>query len=223
MIASKLNIGEKYSIKGSVTMRKIGLSLLTAVSLSSMSFAGGGTAPVSEPAIVVPAVDDTVSGFYAGLGASVASTRESDLNFFDIENGQDRTGDVTLLAGYDINEYIAVEGRYQFSVAEENIIDKTSWGIFAKPQYPITEDFKVYGLLGFGGFDVSGTNHVGTAIAVDDTGFQWGLGASYEVFENISIFIDYLKIATGMPTAAFVTSNVDIDSDAFTIGVIYHF
>jgi len=204
-------------------MKKIGLSLLAVMALSNMSYAGGDMAPVVEPAIIVPMVDDSVSGFYAGLGASVASTREADTNFFDIEDGQDRTGDVTLLAGYDINEYVAIEGRYQFSVAEENILDKTSWGIFVKPQYPVTEDFKVYGLLGYGGIDVSGTNHVGSSIATDDTGFQWGLGASYEVYENISIFIDYLNIASGVPTTAFVTSNVEIDSDAFTIGVIYHF
>ena len=204
-------------------MKKIGLSLLAVMALSNVSFAGGGIAPVVEPEIIIPAIDDSVSGFYAGLGASVASTREADTNFFDIEDGQDRTGDITLVAGYDINEYVAVEGRYQFSVAEENILDKKSWGIFVKPQYLVTEDFKVYGLLGFGGLDVSGTNHVGANIAADDTGFQWGLGASYEVYENISIFIDYLNIASGMPTTAFVTSNVDIDSDAFTVGVIYHF
>jgi len=204
-------------------MKKIGLSFLAVMALSNVSFAGGDMAPVIEPAIIVPMTDDSVSGFYAGLGASVASTREADINFFDVEEGQDRTGDITLVAGYDINEYVAIEGRYQFSVAEENILDKTSWGIFVKPQYPVTEDFKVYGLLGFGGLDVSGTNLAGSSIAADDTGFQWGLGASYEVYENISIFIDYLNIATGMPTTAFVTSNVDIDSDAFTIGVIYHF
>jgi len=204
-------------------MKKIGFSLLTVMALSNVSFAGGDIAPVIEPAIIVPMVDDSVSGFYAGLGASVASTREADTNFFDVEDGQDRTGDIALVAGYDINEYVAVEGRYQFSVAEENILDKKSWGIFVKPQYPVTEDFKVYGLLGFGGLDVSGTNHLGANIAADDTGFQWGLGASYEVYENISIFIDYLNIASGMPTTAFVTSNVEIDSDAFTVGAIYHF
>ncbi|HIP28170.1 MAG TPA: porin family protein [Sulfurovum sp.] len=204
-------------------MNKIKLSLLSAMALSTVSFAGGDIAPVSEPEIIIPAGNNSVSGFYAGIGASVASTREESQNFFDVEDGQDRTGDITLVAGYDINEYIAIEGRYQFSVAEENILDKTSWGIFAKPQYSVTEDFKVYGLLGYGGLDVSGTNHIGSTIAADDTGFQWGLGASYEVYENISIFIDYLNIASGMSTTAFVTSNVDIDSDAFTIGVIYHF
>ena len=205
-------------------MSRTRLSLLTAMALSTASFAGGGIAPISEPEIVIPAVNNyTVSGFYAGIGASVASTREESQNFFDVEDGQDRTGDISLVAGYDINEYIAVEGRYQFSVAEENILDKTSWGIFVKPQYSVTEDFKVYGLLGYGGLDVSGTNHVGSNIAVDDTGFQWGLGVSYEVYDNISIFIDYLNIAQGMASTAFVTSNVDIDADAFTLGVIYHF
>jgi opacity protein-like surface antigen len=206
-------------------MKNISLSLLTVMALgTTMGYAGGNISPVESEIVIPEEIEySTVSGFYAGLGASIASTRESSINFFDIEDGQDRTGDISLIAGYDINEYIAIEGRYQFSVAEENILDKKSWGIFVKPQYSITEDIRVYGLLGYGGLDVSGTNHVGATIAADDTGFQWGLGASYEVYENISIFIDYLNIAMDMPSTAFVNSNVDIDSDAFTIGVIYRF
>ncbi len=204
-------------------MKSVGLSVLAMMAISNVSFAGGDFTKPVEPEILIPVVDDSVSGFYVGLGLSAVSTRESSLDFSSVENGQDRTGDIVLLAGYDFNEYLAVEGRYMTSIAEEDILDRTSWGIFAKPQYPVTEDFKVYGLLGYGGFDASGTNHSGLNIDADDTGFQWGLGVSYEVFDGVSVFADYLNIARDVTTTAFVTPNVDIDSDAFTVGVTYHF
>ena len=208
-------------------MKKIRLSLVALVAFSNMVYAGGGVERVVEPAIVIPQIEEdvetSVDGFYLGVGASAVSTRESDLDFFSVEEGQDRTYDVSLFAGYDFNEYIAIEGRYMFSVQDEDIIGRTSWGIYAKPQYYFTEDFKVYGLLGYGGFEINGRNKQHQKIAADSTGFQWGLGASYEVYENISIFIDYLNIARDVYTPTFVKSNVNVDSDAITIGISYHF
>ena len=194
------------------------------MALSSGLYAGGDIVKDVEPVITIPAtVEEAKNNLYVGIGLSAVSTRESSLDFFSVEPGQDRTGDISLIAGYDFNEYLAVEGRYMVSVAEEDILDRTSWGIYLKPQYPVTEDMKVYALLGFGGFDVSGTNHTGINIDADDTGFQWGLGGSYKILDNLSIFVDYLNIADNVEAAAFVSNNVDIDSDAFTIGILYHF
>jgi len=203
-------------------MKKI-LFFLMSLSMSTIAlFAGGNIAKNIAPVIPI-VVEQETNNLYIGIGLSAVSTRESSLDFFSVENGQDRTGDISLIAGYDFNEYIAVEGRYMTSVADEDIIERTSWGIYLKPQYPVTEDMKVYALLGFGGFDVSGTNHTGANIDADDTGFQWGLGGSYKILDNLSIFIDYLNIANNVATTAFVNPNVDIDSDAITIGLLYHF
>ena len=203
-------------------MKKL-LFFLMSLSMSTMAlFAGGNITKNIEPVVPI-AVEQATNNLYVGIGLSAVSTRESSLDFFSVKNGQDRTGDIALIAGYDFNEYLAVEGRYMVSVAEEDILDRTSWGIYLKPQYPVTDDMRVYALLGFGGFDVSGTNHSGVNIDADDTGFQWGLGGSYKILDNLSIFIDYLNIADNVETTAFVNPNADIDSDAVTIGVLYHF
>ncbi|MCF6243463.1 MAG: porin family protein [Sulfurovum sp.] len=213
-------------------MKKLQLSLLTAMALTSLSFAGGGVEKAIEPAVVIPAIADTdtsVSGFYVGIGASVSSTREGDVTFFDEEVGQDRTFDASVLAGYEINEYVAIEGRYQMSVSEEDTIDsnsKKSWGIFVKPQYYVTSDFKVYGLLGYGGFNLSLTNKTGgksTVVDLESTGLQWGLGLSYEVYENISIYVDYLNLVRDIRMPTFINKNVDVSSDTITIGISYRF
>ncbi len=205
-------------------MRNIGLSLATIVLCSNIVLAGKNTEKVLEPSIAIPEiVDDSVSGFYLGLGVSAVSTHEADLNFFSVTDGQDRTGDILLLAGYDWNEYIAIEGRYMVSIAKENIVDRTSWGIYVKPQYPVIENINVYGLLGVGGFTATGMNHFGNTIDTDDISLQWGVGISYSLQEDISIFIDYMQVANNIDTAAFVTQDVDLSSDAITIGMVYHF
>ena len=206
-------------------MKNVGLSLVSVILATNVVFAGANSQKVLEPSIIIPAIvdDKTVSGFYLGLGVSAASTHEADLDFFNITEGQDRTGDISFKAGYDWNEYLAVEGRYMFSVVKEDIVDRSSWGIYVKPQYWVTEDFKVYGLLGIGGFDASGTNHFGHNIESNDISFQWGLGISYVIYENVSIFVDYIQIARDIDATAFVTQNVDVSSDAITIGLSYHF
>ncbi len=204
-------------------MRKTTLSLLTMVAMSNIGFAGGDIQPAVEPEVVVPVVEETVdhSGIYAGLGISAVIAYEADGSFFDNKDGQDRTGDITLIAGYDFNQYIAVEGRYMTSMVHEDILERSLWGVYVKPQYPLMEELKVYGLLGYGGFQLDGIK--GSGIDIDDNGFQWGVGTSYKVTEDISIFVDYLNIAKDVEVDRFVRPNVDIDSDAITVGAIYKF
>ncbi|HFQ60774.1 MAG TPA: porin family protein [Epsilonproteobacteria bacterium] len=200
-------------------MKQITLSLVAMIAMSSFSMAGGGESPVVEPVTVIPAIDQ--SALYVGIGLSAVSNRESGLNFFDNKAGQDRTGDITLLAGYEFNPYIALEGRYMNSITQEDILERDSWGIYVKPQYPVTESINIYALLGYGGFNADGIN--GANINVDDTGFQWGLGGSYDFTEHISLFADYVNIANDVSVPSFITAPADVSSDAVTVGVNYKF
>ncbi len=198
------------------------LSVLTAVCVSSFAVAGGDMKDV-EPAVVpvIPMAEEEKNGFYAGLGVSAVSTRDGSLSFFDAESGQDRTGNLLGLVGYEFNPYVAVEGRYSTYIAEEDFLNSDTWGVYLKPQYPVNEDFKVYGLVGFGGIDADGVN--GADVDVDDSGFQWGLGASYVMTETFSVFFDYVSLASDMESDAFLGNTPDVDSDALTLGVIYNF
>ena len=60
-------------------------------------------------------------------------------------------------------------------------------------------------------------------VDVDDSGFQWGLGASYVMTETFSVFFDYVSLASDMESDAFLGNTPDVDSDALTLGVIYNF
>ncbi|MEA3418049.1 MAG: porin family protein [Campylobacterota bacterium] len=209
-------------------MKKIVLSLASAAALSSMSFAGGELTDTVEPVIAVPAVAEDASSFYLGAGFAAVSTRDatSDLSFFEEEEGQDRLFNLTLLAGYDFNQYIAAEGRYTTSVADEDLVEMSGWSLFAKPQYTFdNSNFQIYALLGFGGVTIEGIK--GSFVDVDDTGFQWGFGAAYSFGEymennNLAVFIDYTSLATEME-GIYVDGVLETDADALTVGLTYKF
>ena len=59
-------------------------------------------------------------------------------------------------------------------------------------------------------------------VNVDDSGFQWGIGASYLATENISIFADYTSLANDME-GIYYNGALEVSADAFTIGVNYLF
>ena len=145
----------------------------------------------------------------------------------------DETTGVTGIVGYDFNEYIAMEGRISKSFFSEDYADVTTYSLFLKPQYPVTEELKVYGLIGFGGVKVEGTDgdtpaaDPGSTI-LDDTSFQWGFGASYAVTENFSVFADYTSLADDADINSRLyeydqTTYTELSVDAVTVGATYQF
>lgn len=197
-------------------MNKIALSLGAVVALSSFGVAGGDVVPI------VPYVTADESSFYVGIGMAATSSRDSSvsLSFTDSKVGQDRLGNLALLAGYNINRYFAVEGRYSTTFTDEDLVEMDSLGIFAKPIYPINEAFSVYALLGYGTVTMDGIN--GSGVDVDESGFQWGLGLNYEVANNTAIFLDYTSLASEME-GVYYNGALEVDADAITVGVTYKF
>ncbi len=218
-------------------MKRIALSVLTMVCVSSLGFAGGDFKDV-EPAVVpvVPMAEEEKSPWYAGLALAYNQTYSTDYGWFDDGvKTQDETGKLVGLVGYNVNEYIAVEGRIGGSITMEDYADVMTYSLFLKPQYPISEDFTIYGLLGFGLVQVEGAdgdepahpNVIGQEI-LDDTSFQWGLGLNYKINEDLSIFIDYTKLADDADISSTLYGYDDVvydklSSQDYTVGFIYNF
>jgi len=127
---------------------------------------------------------------------------------------------IILLAGYNINTYVAIEGRYTTTVTQKNISEMSGISIFVKPQYNISEELSVYGLLGYGKVNIDNADRQAN-VNVDKSGFQWGLGANYDVTDDISVFIDYTSLANDMD-GNFLNAN-SVDADALTVGLVYNF
>ncbi|MDD2451137.1 MAG: porin family protein [Sulfurovum sp.] len=200
-------------------MKKVTLSLITIISLSTFAVAGGDISPV-EPYVNVPEVtDDKPGNFHIGFGYSYMN--------MNVENpDEDLTAHSVLFkGGYNFNEYIGVEGRYTMSVGDLTLDDgqesdvdgdMSNLGIYAKVMYPVMEQFTVYGLLGYGQVTVD------NGAELSESGFQWGIGAEYTVTENIGLFVDYANLYndTGFDGAF---AGRDVMVDAISVGATYKF
>jgi opacity protein-like surface antigen len=211
-------------------MKKITLSIISVIVLSSSVIAGGNIAiPVNVPEVVEPIVNE--NAFYIGLGLSYMSLRD------DLSDEEFSATGIMLQTGYQFNKYFAIEGRYTRDVSDVeydhgNTInpdydnyptDFSNIAIYLKPMYPV-KNFTLYALLGYGCTELTNIPLGGSGISADraESGFQWGLGAAYEVTKNISVFVDYVRFYddTGFDYRA---QRADINSDAWTLGVSYKF
>jgi len=79
-------------------------------------------------------------------------------------------------------------------------------------------------LVGYGQTTIEDNGIVNNKYETD--GLQWGVGASYNVNENLSVFVDYTKLAmvdkydVDGVTATF-TENLDVGS--VNVGISYKF
>lgn len=215
-------------------MKKFNLSLVAVLAMSTFAIAGGDIAPV-EPVIETPMVEESTPGnFYLGLAYGMANTESNDVYLFNDVVITDTVSDVDystvmLQAGYKFNPYIAVEGRYWIGLDEDYGINDTlnidTWGIYAKPMYPVTEEFDIYALLGYASSDVERSNDLVTFTPdYDIDGFSWGIGGAYSFTENVAVFVDYTSMYDDSAESAYY-NNVEFDNTitAVNFGVTYTF
>jgi opacity protein-like surface antigen len=198
--------------------------------LGGALYGGGDIAPVAP----VPAPYDCGEGIYVGGALTVQRTFAGPSGWTSYEDGQDKTGALTGVLGYKFNCYLALEGRVGQNLYEEDYADVLTYSIFLKPMYPVTEDLDLYALLGYGVVRVEGTDGKNPAVnigktIVDKGSFQWGFGASYEVLEHLSVFLDYTKLMDkqSIPPQRLSVSDThtwdQISDDTINLGLFYSF
>jgi len=186
-------------------MKKVKLSLMAVIATSVFAVAGGDIAPV-EPEVNIPTEETSAfaGNFYLGAGYGYETVEADALGVSTDENYDT----VVLQAGYKFNEYIAAEARYWIDTESDGA---DTWGIYAKPMYPVTTEVDVYALLGYAEVDADGF----------DGGFSWGLGASYAINDNVSVFADYVSMYDD--TMTILGTDVDTTVDTVNVGVTYNF
>ncbi len=198
------------------------IALLTIT--GNVAMAGGDFIEPVEPEITIPVkevvfLEDEVKydGFYVGVGANHMRMSERVTS-----NGYG----VTLVGGYYFNKYVGIEARYMRTLSDLDIDSSRpivtttdtleNVGLYVKPMYSVTTGFALYGLAGYG----QSTYCNASGDYVED-GFQWGLGAKYELANGVGFFVDYLDIYSD---DNFDTLNVpDVSFGGTTVGATYTF
>ena len=211
-------------------MKQTTITLLSVIALTSVGYGGGDIdVPQTEPVQVPQVVEST--GFYVGVGVSKMSLQN------DLSDEEFSANGIMLQVGYEIHPYVAIEGRYtkhlgkldydhgkapSLSIGDYDG-DFSNMALYVKPKYNI-ESFQIYGLLGYGTVEITNLPLGGSPIAADrsESGFQWGLGLAYEVLDNTSVSVDYVRFYDddGFNGRA---KQANIVSDAWTLAVSYKF
>ncbi len=228
-------------------MKKIVLSTITVLAMSTFAVAGGDVAPVVEETPVVPEAVMDDSGFYLGVAASFVTLKNEaetagTLNGHDIfigDTSEFSHSDTMLQVGYKFNPYIAVEGRYWFTgdpksrpfaglISTE--VDYDAWALYVKPMYPVTDSLDVYALLGYGSLDYDmiftyGPNTLPVTYDNSFTDFSYGIGLSYAFTESFSVFADYTRFYDDTNNFDFLNTDIDINTvlSSWNIGIAYTF
>jgi len=199
-------------------MKRLTLSVIATIAIGTFAVAGGDIAPV-EPVIDTPVVTTVAgSGLYLGGAYGAMGLDYSAGSVFGFDTSHDA---FMLQAGYKFNPYIAVEGRYWLGSSDDLTfggmnysVDLEAWGLYVKPMYPVTPELDIYALLGYG--DTS-PEIEGVSPDYDTDGLQWGLGLSYDVNNNVALFVDYVMLYDD------TNDGEDMTIDTWNVGVSYKF
>ena len=104
-------------------------------------------------------------------------------------------GALGIRGGYYFNKYFSAEGRLGFGVSDDteggfkveldNII-----GIYAVGHWPLSDQFQLYGLIGYSRIEITGSDPTGSE-SDDDGGLSYGVGAEFDMTNNWSLGVEY--------------------------------
>jgi opacity protein-like surface antigen len=217
-------------------MKKIKSSMIAALAMSSFLFASGDIVPVQHVAESTPGK----SIWYAGAGYSLMTIGEDayleeEGEVVRYSSGEYDQDAIALIAGYNFNKYIGIEGRYRIGIGDatwEDDVDQDlnykNLAIYVKPMLPV-DDFILYGLIGYGKTTYKWPlSEYGTCYELKASGIQYGVGISYYLSENLSIFTDYTMLSDGSDQLGLEMSSgaayaTDLNNKILTFGITYLF
>jgi OOP family OmpA-OmpF porin len=221
-------------------MQKSLLASLLLIVGFSVTVNAGGTKNIATAVTAVVSIETIdPSPWYLGAGFVWAKLSEGECNSVPGCSYEDTTYGIMVRGGYDINQYFGIEARYIDTFLDEGPYGGTPLmhvGIFAKPQYPVSERINLYGLLGYGY-----TKNLGNGARLNyfdgGSGFSAGAGIEYDLSDREgdriengnyertfdgyadqskgwSLFLDYQRL--------LIESDIP-DLDAVSFGVRYDF
>lgn len=144
-------------------------------------FGGGDIAPAVAPVAIA---ETDPNPFYVGVGILWAGvSRDCSTSGCPTVRLKDSTWGGIIRAGWEYNQYIGIEGRALKATIESDWGETTHYGIFLKPQYPVSEKVNIYGLLGYGHTEID-TDCVPIRDSFEHDGFSYGIGLEYDLSDR---------------------------------------
>lgn len=208
-------------------MKKLMVSFAAAFAvMASSAQAGKNVIPTTSDPIPVPVYAPL--GLYLGAGLIYSSSEcqcdpslkcsndggKTLVSCAKVKGG--KTYGVSLKAGYNITDYLAIEAKYIYTPWGDKNKTLKHYGLYLKPSYALNNNFDIYALLGYGKTECE-------TIQGSQKGFAWGLGAEYTINKKVSgkkdgfgVYVEYLR-----PLKK--TGNRNITVDMVNAGLSYHF
>jgi len=163
--------------------KTVSIIALSTILATGSLYAGGDIAPIV--AAVAPIVEADPNPFYVGVGviwAGISRDCFGGVGCPDVRL-EDSTWGGIIRAGWEYNQYVGVEVRALRATLDSDWGETTHYGIYLKPQYPIGEQFNIYGLLGYGHTEID-TNCVAINDSFKYDGFSYGIGLEYDLSDK---------------------------------------
>lgn len=149
-------------------------------------YAGGNIAPAPVPVVVpLPVVEADPNPYYVGVGviwAGLSRDCYGENTCPDVRL-KDSTWGGIIRAGWEHNQYFGIEVRALKATLESNWGETTHYGIFLKPQHPVSEHLNIYGLLGYGHTKID-TDCTAITDSFEYNGFSYGIGLEYDLSDK---------------------------------------
>jgi opacity protein-like surface antigen len=173
------------------------------------------------------AARDNAGKAYVGVGyTALTISPEGDAPDFDL-------GVLGVRGGYYFHNYFSVEGRLGFGVADDTktiddippfdlTVDQDyNIGVYAVGHLPLSDRFKLYGLVGFTKAEVT-LSVPGESISSDDSDFSYGAGLEFDMTKNWSLAAEYTAYFSDAEVS-FGTETGKYDASGLAIAVNYNF
>jgi hypothetical protein len=159
--------------------------------------------------------------FYVGAG--IAAEKNKSYLY-----SEDALAGMLLKVGYNLHKNIAVELRGSKTLGQEERLEHTyGYGLYLKPQYAVTDTWNIYGLVGYGQNKITFpkeallTNPSITNNQSKVKGFSYGAGISYDISEDITMFIEAMQVIDESITKP--EGSYAINVKGIYLGLTYHF
>lgn len=175
------------------------------------------------------AANANVENFYVGGQYNKTTLKEKESGF----SGSVDFGSLTALAGYQFNDYLAVEARLGTGVKDKSSNDdgyKESLGVglqtmlLAKAHYNLSDEFALFAVAGYSKTEIEyKESEPGFSFSETDSlnGLALGIGGEFKFANNFGVHLEYIML----PDKTFREDGYSLKFEAnnLSLGVNYYF